>query len=111
MGIYPDVRKGLLISWADGHQTWRETRTQPGLVEQRDITATPWVVKERTDCYCCSCADSQGGDAACRNHGWAAKRPCETHNMPGETWENDSNVMPHSVQMERRRHTDRDTHR
>lgn len=44
------------------------------------------VFEERTDCFCCSCGTRPGSDVACRNHGWAAQRPCEEHDQPGKPW-------------------------
>ena len=42
--------------------------------------------ENRTNCFCCTCGDREGSDVACRNHGWAAQRPCEKHEMPGQAW-------------------------
>ncbi len=103
MGIYPEYRKDK-VQYTAGGLTWTEYRETPGLVEERTVTATSWSVKERTDCFCCSCDDERpGSDPACRNHGWAAQRPCQTHNLPGQTWGDEAGpaldgVMPLSVQ-------------
>ena len=59
-------------------------------------------IEDRKDCFCCSCDEVEGSDAACRNHGHYGKRPCEEHNMPGFVWE-DSDEMPDSVQEVRRK--------
>lgn len=59
------------------------------------------VIEERTNCFCCSCGDREGSDPACRNHGFAATRPCEEHDMPGSVWDDDG-TMPESVQEIRR---------
>jgi hypothetical protein len=108
MGIYPTLSKSTVqFNHHTGEQTWTEYRETPGLVEQRTVTATRWETKERTDCYCCSCHDDRpGSDPACRNHGFAAQRPCETHNLPGQTWGDEAGPalngkMPLSVQQYR----------
>lgn len=107
MGIYPIYSKSPVetVKVLNGHvDTWTEYRNTPGLVEERIVNATSWRVKERTDCYCCSCDDERpGSDPACRNHGFAAQRPCDTHNLPGETWGDEAGFglegkMPTSVQ-------------
>lgn len=55
-----------------------------------EIIVESWVkvceIRDRQNCFCCSCGDREGTDVACRNHGWAAKRPCEMHEMPGTPW-------------------------
>jgi hypothetical protein len=105
MGIYPTYSKSAEMRSAEtGAISWTETRETPGLLETREVTATSWTVKERTDCYCCSCNyERPGSDVACRNHGWAAQRPCEKHQMPGQTWGEEAGPelegkMPASVQ-------------
>jgi hypothetical protein len=61
-------------------------------------------MKEEPFCYCCSC-DSYDGNASydpcCRNHGWYAVRPCETHNSPGAA--GDDGIIPDSVEKTRLR--------
>lgn len=106
MGIYPEYRKANVQHVGAGALTWTEYRETPGLVEERECTATGWTVKERTDCYCCSCGDHPGSDAACRNHGFAAQRPCDEHNLPGQPWDDNGSPswagkMPVSVQQYR----------
>lgn len=103
MGIYPEDTKGPVIRDEErGLETWTEYRTWPGFVQTRELQATLWKETERTDCFCCSCGDREGSDPACRNHGWAAQRPCEAHNMPGQAWEPEpgetEGKMPESVQ-------------
>jgi hypothetical protein len=96
-----------------GQETWTEVEETPGLIRRRTVTASPWV-EERSDCFCCSCNEHySSSDPACRNHGFAAKRPCETHNLPGSEWddfgiEGDTEVgtMPESVQAVRRRNAE-----
>ncbi len=107
MGIYPVTRREN-VSRNHGQETWTEVEETPGLVRRRTVVAHEWT-EERTECFCCSCGDREGSDAACRNHGFAAKRPCERHNMPGSEWEDfgiegDTSVgtMPESVQAVRR---------
>lgn len=55
-----------------------------------EIVVESWIkiceIRDRQNCFCCSCGDREGSDIACRNHGWMAKRPCETHDMPGSRW-------------------------
>jgi len=58
-------------------------------------------IEVRTDCFCCSC-ESEGSDPACRNHGWAAKRPCEVHGTEGVPWDDEPEHMPESVQQYRK---------
>lgn len=112
MSIYPEYRKANFKVADGGVQVWTEYRETPGLVEERTVTATGWTVKERTDCFCCSCdEDRPGSDPACRNHGWAAERPCETHSMPGSPWDENAGdldgKMPASVQQYRNQRTQR----
>lgn len=114
MGIYPtdtfDKIPGSdwLVrteNWFDG--TIKTTYYEPVL-----------MIDVRTDCFCCSCGDREGSDPACRNHGWAAKRPCEVHEMPGTVWDDASlpgegpdpwaNTMPESVQEIRRLERERE---
>lgn len=104
MGIYPTHSIVSKQTNPDGSQTWLETKTTPGLVQARWVTAAPWHVEARTNCYCCSCPDEGGQDPYCRNHGFAGTRPCEEHNMPGQEAEgpNGENLgMPTSVQQAR----------
>lgn len=54
-------------------------------------------------CYCCSCRPDGAADAACRGHGFAARRPCEFHGTPGVPWDDTMGddmlgTMPGSVQ-------------
>lgn len=109
MGIYPSYRKSVpTFDHKAGTQTWTEYKDTPGVIEERTVTATTWKVTERTDCFCCSCDDERpGSDPACRNHGWAAQRPCETHQLPGQTWGDEAGpqldgTMPISVQAYRK---------
>lgn len=46
------------------------------------------TIEERTNCFCCSCGDRLN-DPACRNHGFAGRRPCLEHDMPGSPWDDD----------------------
>lgn len=100
MGIYPYRRITEVMRHPDGREIWLEVETEPGIIRRRKVTADPWDV-ERTDCFCCSCSDWGGSDPYCRNHGFAAERPCEVHQMPGTP--NEAGVMPESVQAERAR--------
>lgn len=103
MGIYPTTDVTDRVRNADGTETWTEVRREPGVVHTRTVVAQPWELKERSDCFCCSC-DPDGGsqDPACRNHGFAAQRPCEVHDMPGQPWDG-TDHMPESVQAFRER--------
>jgi hypothetical protein len=92
MGIYPshtfkDNRDGTVT------ETWQV----PGLTKTR-ILSGEWT-EVRTDCYCCSCGEHYSNDPYCRNHGFAGRRPCDVHNMPGQ--EDDEGNMPVSVQAHR----------
>lgn len=89
MGIYAERR------WEDenGHRVslpprrtvpFVEVVSEPGVTWRRTLTPSDWV-EERTDCFCCSCGE--GSDPACRNHGFAAQRPCDIHNLPGSEWD------------------------
>jgi hypothetical protein len=76
-----------------------ERRVSIESISERVVWVSNWVEKERLECFCCTCEDHEWGntmDAACRNHGYYGKRPCDIHNLPGYTWE-DSNEMPESV--------------
>lgn len=100
MSIYPDRK---LIPTSTGYI---EEISTPGLVRRRELHGTDWT-EVRSDCFCCSCdpESSSTSDPACRNHGWAAERPCEKHGMPGAAY--DDGEMPESVQAVRARaHTD-----
>lgn len=107
MGIYESYRKGPIeFDHKTGVSTWTEYQEWPGHTNSRTVTATRWVETARDDCFCCSCDDERpGSDPACRNHGWAAQRPCEKHNLPGQPWDDDVNDvgagMPDSVQVKR----------
>lgn len=81
-------------------------------VYERCVVQTEWVEVQRITCFCCSCGEREGSDPACRNHGFAAVRPCEEHGTPGSVWDADTgdgeplpdwhNTMPESVQVIRR---------
>lgn len=79
MGIYPNVaytRRGdelTVVTDTPGLKVV-ETFVLAGKTETRD------------DCYCCSCGEREGSDPFCRNHGFAGKRKCETHCMPGDDY-------------------------
>lgn len=75
--------------------------SEPGLEYRATLKPEDWT-EVRTNCFCCSCGDMEGSDPACRNHGFAATRPCELHNMPGSPWDDDG-TMPESVQVARAR--------
>lgn len=97
----------------DGSESWKEYDTrESGVKKMRTIYASEWVVIERYDCYCCTCRNSNP-DPHCRNHGFAGRRPCEEHLMPGKHYEQEhidrktgailrAEVMPQSVQAYRR---------
>jgi len=122
MGIYEDV---TFYAEKDGKPVGPPCRnppiystsfvqvvSEPGIKRTRvfHVTTTEEV---RTNCFCCSCGDREGDDAACRNHGSHGLRPCEEHGMPGAGWDDlfDADgtpdplnrVMPDSVQQERQR--------
>ena len=83
------------------------TVSEPGLEYTIVVKGADWVEK-RTDCFCCSCSEDEWGhispDVACRNHGFAGKRPCRAHNMPGSEYDPEmGGGMPDSVQKHRER--------
>jgi hypothetical protein len=90
-----------------------ERRVTIEAIYERTVIETPWVEVQRITCYCCSCGDREGSDPACRNHGFAAVRPCEEHGTPGSVWDADMgdgeplpdwhDTMPESVQEVRKR--------
>lgn len=100
MSIYPDRSITEHQRLPKGGESWVEVETEPGIIRRRRVLATNWAV-ERTDCFCCSCVHREGEDPACRNHGWAARRPCDEHGMPGQRWGYGSprdGEMPSTVQ-------------
>jgi len=96
MGIYPGVeffdKDGRPVQpEALAHlDQFRIVTTEPGLVTT-SFFKRYGAVEDRTDCFCCSCMEDDYGhlytDAACRNHGFAARRPCDIHNLPGQSWD------------------------
>lgn len=92
---------------ADGGEQWVETTDDGQVKRTRRVVAGAWL-EARYNCYCCSC-NSDGdhfitNDPACRNHGYAGKRPCELHGTPGTPWGAETEgtaifgTMPMSVQ-------------
>ena len=81
MGIYPNVTQKF-----DG-DLFIHTVSVPGLVKTTTYTKVS-ETEERTDCFCCTC-DGLYQDVYCRNHGFAGKRICDIHNMPGDEFESD----------------------
>lgn len=96
MGIYPTS------DYKPGHNgSLVRTYSEPG-IEIVTVYMPVLQIENRTECFCCSCPD-YSHDPACRNHGFAAKRPCELHDMPGSTWDpefmdGEEDIMPESVQ-------------
>lgn len=92
----------------DGHTSYIEVDTQPDSITRTNVTRSAPEITI-TNCYCCSCYEDDYGmvtsDPACRNHGFAAQRPCELHNMPGQPWDDygfdTDGKMPESVQQKR----------
>lgn len=111
MGIYPETKITERVRNDDGTETWLETYNNfDGAIRTRRVTAEAYT-ETRTDCFCCSCGESEYGsligDAACRNHGFAAKRPCDIHNLPGSEWDPEFGVegkMPEPVTVARAAH-------
>lgn len=103
MGIYPVRHTEDHRATQRGEESWVEVEREPGIERRRRVHAGMWMVT-RTDCFCCSCGELHT-DPACRNHGFAAKRPCELHNMPGQVWDH-SGEMPEPVQAVRIRRAD-----
>lgn len=98
----------------DGTETYIEVEKRIDIIEAtvrtRVYRGVPDV--EITNCFCCSCDDYGDGfitsDPACRNHGFAATRPCEVHHMPGQPWGDelgedhpDFGKLPETVQQKR----------
>lgn len=121
MGIYPEVSyehrpEGALPNGRRRKARLLKKISEPGL-ETIEVYVLQKVIRNRTDCYCCTCGLGDEGlgwatiDAACRNHGYAGRRPCEYHGMPGDAWDNEmigadadaEEVMPDSVQVYRAR--------
>lgn len=110
MGIYPEEhweRKPVSSTLAGTTPIPDATFTQstPG-ISRTIIYKAIAIFEERTNCFCCSCGEREGSDPACRNHGWAALRPCEKHQMPGQPWGYDDDeelddLMPLSVEQYR----------
>lgn len=96
MGVYENYTYGPVTKNDDGTETLQEFQHWPGHTNVRTITRTAWTLHERTDCYCCSCGHREGSDPYCRNHGFAAERPCEVHKMAGVP--DEDGKMPVSVQ-------------
>lgn len=101
MGIYGHTGTRNHKRHDDGTETWEEVTELPGVKTIRNITAGVRR-EERTDCFCCTCGDDALSDAACRNHGYYGKRPCDIHNMPGQVWDQEPGdtsepVMPMPV--------------
>jgi hypothetical protein len=101
-----------LVTNPDGSQSWKEYETEPGVIKLRTVYASAWAEVERNNCFCCSCP-ANNPDPHCRNHGWAGRRPCEDHKLPGTKYEQEHidnktgsllrvDVMPQSVQAYRR---------
>jgi hypothetical protein len=106
MGIYPAekfTREGDLL--------YRRYNDFSGLITT-EVFQLVVVHEFRDTCFCCSCGDREGSDPACRNHGFAATRPCEDHGTPGSVWDAMTapgeevpdwhDTMPESVQEYRR---------
>lgn len=96
MGLYENYTHGPVTDNGDGTETLQEFRHWAGHSDVRTVTRTKWTEHERTNCYCCSCGERENSDPYCRNHGFAGQRPCEVHNLPGQT--DEDGVMPASVQ-------------
>jgi hypothetical protein len=97
----------------DGSESWKEYDTrESGVKRLRTVYASAWAEIERTNCFCCTCP-ANNTDPHCRNHGFAGRRPCEEHNLPGTKYQQEHidnktgslfrvDVMPQSVQAYRR---------
>lgn len=91
----------------DGAMSWKEYKDEPGLKLMRTVYASAWTEIQRTDCFCCTCADNNP-DPHCRNHGWAGQRACEKHGRPGQSYLQEQfdktgkiiqvDVMPQSIE-------------
>jgi hypothetical protein len=92
MGIYPTVTWEKQVRNApDGSEEKvivTRVHHEPGL-EIIETFERVSVVENRTDCFCCTCGDRAGSDPACRNHGYAGRRPCDIHNLPGQEWDDE----------------------
>ncbi len=100
MGIYPDEKWTKRLD-GTAHPPVEYTWESGGLKRTVYYRAV-LVIEDRTNCYCCSCPSDGAMDLACRNHGFAAVRPCENHSMPGIPYdgemEGSAGQMPRSVQ-------------
>jgi hypothetical protein len=95
----------------DGAMNWKEHKEEYGVKLMRTVYASAWTEIERTNCYCCTCSDSNP-DPHCRNHGWAGTRACGKHNMPGTPYMQESfdktgkiiqtETMPQSIEQYQR---------
>jgi hypothetical protein len=106
MGIYPDT---YYEKQPDGSLFVRVHT--PGLDMITVYPPPVAMIENRETCFCCSCGDREGSDVACRNHGFAAVRPCEEHGMPGSPWDIEDDepaTMPVSVQEHRRQREQRE---
>lgn len=66
---------------------WTEVQPCVGYYRQRKVWASDWDETGRVNCYCCTCTESHdrvNTDKHCRNHGFAGRRPCAVHNLPGD---------------------------
>lgn len=87
MGIYPGNVQYEYDTTRDCNSPIMHVTWDTGYGE---VVVQTWVqiceIRDRRTCFCCSCGDREGSDVACRNHGFAAKRPCEKHETPGQPW-------------------------
>lgn len=110
----PTATRTEFRRFSDGTETYVEVEKRIDMIEAIVRTRVYRGVPELevTNCFCCSCDDTGDGfiqsDAACRNHGFAAARPCELHGMPGQPWGDELGEdhpeygkMPESVQVKR----------
>lgn len=97
MGIYPDesFEKGSAVRNGEQIETVVAYYHVPGFTRVRVFEKVA-EFEFRDDCFCCSCGERVGSDPHCRNHGFAGRRPCQVHGMPG--YADDDGRMPAPVQ-------------
>lgn len=86
MGIYRNEAYAVDVSRDGEHQILVKTIDAGYGLIRTEVYQLICSIDDRQTCFCCSCGYREGADVACRNHGFAAMRPCEKHGMPGMPW-------------------------
>jgi len=112
MSFTPTTKRSAEVEHPDGSHYWTETVDDLEVIRTRTVIGEPWQ-EQRYNCFCCSCEESETWtytDAACRLHGFAGKRPCDIHDLPGQVWGEELagtpqfGKMPDAVTIERASH-------